>query len=166
MKKLVVTTVFALASMMAAAQTSPGTMPPAGTTPSTQPQTAPSQTTDMPGAGTQSEKKTEKSLKGCIQSSGGQFSLEEKHGKEIALTGSQDLASHVGHTVTVHGTFANGSEASGATASASGGGMSAGEQFMVSKVDMVSEKCNLTKSKTTTKDTNSDPTAKPSPNRN
>jgi hypothetical protein len=113
------------------------------------------------------EKKGEKALKGCLQSSGGQFTLEDKHGKQVALTGSKDFASHVGHTVAVHGTFGIGSDASsGASATSATGSMSAsGDQFMVSKLDMVSEKCSTAKSKNTSKDVTND-SGKPSPNRN
>lgn len=164
MKNLIVSAVFALASFVAVAQTTPGTMPAPGTTPTTQPQTSPSQTSDMPGAGSQApsnDKRSEKSLKGCIVSTGGQYALEDKHGKQTALAGSSDFAAHVGHTVAVHGSFANGSDSSAAS---SNSGAGSGDQFMVSKIDMVSDKCNATKSKN--KDMNSDPTAKPSPNRN
>jgi hypothetical protein len=167
MNKAVVTTILGLAlSMAAIAQTTPGTTPPSGTTPSTQPQTSPSQTPEMSAPEAQTpaaDRKSDKSLKGCIQSAGGQFMLEDKHGKQVPLAGSQDFASHVGHTVTVHGSFANGSDAStAASASSSNSGISAsGQQFTVSKLDMVSEQCNSSKSKN--KDTKND-SGKPSPN--
>ena len=134
MKNLIVIAVFAMASFVAVAQTTPAS----------------------------SEKKSEKSLKGCIHSVGGQFTLEDKHGKQIALSGSPDIASHVGHTVTVHGSYPNGSPASAAFAS-SNSGFGSSNPFVVSKLNMVSEKCNATKFKN--KDTNIDPSGKPSPNR-
>src|SRR5947209_1101925 len=59
----------------------------------------------------QGSTKGEKKLKGCIESQGGQYVLQEKGGKQVELTGSADLASHVGHQVTVHGTY-SGSSAS------------------------------------------------------
>jgi len=110
---------------------------------------------------------SEKKLKGCIASQGDKYVLQDKHGKEIALSGSQELASHVGHTVTVHGTYANGSDAStGASSatSATANGGTAGDQFLVSKVDMISESCTMDKGKNSTKD-HSDSSGKPSPNR-
>jgi len=155
MKHIVIATVFALVFGLAAvAQTTPGNAQamPQGTNPSTQPQTSPPPSPDMSSAGNQStatETKGEKKLKGCIESEAGKYMLEDKHGKEVALSGSQDFASHVGHTVTVHGTFASGSDSpSGASATASSSGVSAsGQQFVVSKLEMVSESCNLEKGK-------------------
>src|SRR6266576_2505528 len=132
MKHIVIAIVFALVFGLAAvAQTTPGNPQrvPQGSNPSTQPSTSPTPAPDMSSSGNQtatSETKGEKKLKGCIQSEGGKYILQDKHGKDVALTGSQDFASHVGHTVTVHGTFASGSDAStGASATASSGGMSA-----------------------------------------
>ena len=105
----------------------------------------------------QASTKGEKKLKGCIESQGGQYMLREKNGKEVQLTGSADLASHVGHQVTVHGTYQGGAagaansssdkmpSSSGSTSanpSASSSGSSA-QQFMVSKVDHESETCKI-----------------------
>ena len=106
--------------------------------------------------GSSSEAKGEKKLKGCIESQGGQYVLREKNGKEVGLTGSADFAQHVGHTVTVHGTpekggsmgSSSGNNSSQASSSTSGMGSSAsssGEQFMVSKVDHVSDTCKFDK---------------------
>ena len=171
MKHSVIATVFALVFGLAAvAQTTPGSSQttPQGTNPSTQPSTSPSQSPDMSSSGSQtaSDTKGEKKLKGCIQSEGGKYILQEKHGKEIALSGSQDFASHVGHTVAVHGTYASGSDSpSGASATASPSGMSAsaGQQFMVSKLDMVSETCGSDKGKNKDKGQDSN-YSKPNPN--
>jgi len=169
MKYIVIATVFAMVFGLAAlAQTTPGTQQPSGTSPSAQPQTSPSQPPDMSSAGNQSpatETKGEKKLKGCIASEGGKYVLQDKHGKDVALGGSQDFASHVGHTVTVHGTFGNGSDASSAaSATSSNSGMSAaGDQFIVSKVDMVSETCGAGKSKDK-EDKEKDNYSKPNPN--
>jgi len=177
MKHIVIAIVFALVFGLAAvAQTTPGNPQrvPQGSNPSTQPSTSPTPAPDMSSSGNQtapSETKGEKKLKGCIQSESGKYVLQDKHGKDVALTGSQDFASHVGHTVTIHGTFASGSDASssgGASATASGsGGMSAstGQQFMVSKLDMVSETCGSEKGKATKdKDKEQDNNSKPNPN--
>ena len=156
MKHIVITTVFALVfGLAAAAQTTPGSPQtvPQGSNPSAQPQTSPPPAPDMSSSGNQSaatETKGEKKLKGCIQSEGGNYMLQDKHGKDVALSGSQDFASHVGHTVTVRGTFSSGSDASSAaaaTSSNSGMSPSGGQQFVVSKLDMVSESCSAEKGK-------------------
>jgi hypothetical protein len=60
------------------------------------------------------ENKGEKKLKGCIRSENGKYVLETKHDKMVSLTGLQDFASHVGHTVTLHGKFVNNSSSAGA----------------------------------------------------
>lgn len=117
----------------------------------TSPSQSPSQTPDMSGSSNSqagNEAKGEKKLKGCIQSQGGSYVLEEKHGKTVALTGSSDLASHVGHTVAVHGRFSSGSDnAAGSSVSTTGGASASGaEQFVVSKIDMVSDSCKMDKS--------------------
>ena len=80
-------------------------------------------------------------------------------------TVAQDFASHVGHTVTVHGTFANGADASNSASATSSGGMSAsnGQQFVVSKLDMVSESCTKEKGKTKEKESDNS-YSKPNPN--
>jgi hypothetical protein len=101
-----------------------------------------------------SESKGEKKMKGCIRSEGGQYMLEDRHGKTTQLSG-QDLSAHVGHEVTVHGTWASGSssgasETSAGAAGSSGGSMgagSSGKTLNVTKVDMISETCTMGKSK-------------------
>jgi hypothetical protein len=70
---------------------------------------------------TKSNSKGDKTLKGCIQSQNGGYALEEKHGKTVMLTGSQDLSAHVGHMVKVHGMWEKGS-ANSASMSSSGSG--------------------------------------------
>jgi hypothetical protein len=167
MKHTVIAIVFALMFGLAAvAQTTPGNPQamPQGT--STQPQMSPPPAPDMSSSGNQSaatETKGEKKLKGCIESEGGKYMLEDKHGKEVALTGSQDFASHVGHTMTVHGTFANGSDASASATSNSGMSASGGQQFVVSKLDMVSESCTKEKGKSKEKESDNS-YGKPNPN--
>jgi hypothetical protein len=149
MKNIAIATTFSLAlGLSALAQTMPSTKEP-----STQRQTSPSHSREMSDNSARGEKK----IKGCIKSEGGKYMLEEKHGKEIALTGSQDFASHVGHTVAVHGTWSSGSDVS-----SSDSGMSAsGSQFMVSKLDMVSDSCKMGKESNSQDNTS----GKPSPNR-
>jgi hypothetical protein len=87
-----------------------------------------------------SAKGGEKKLKGCVQSQGGQYVLETKHGKSVALTG-QDVSAHVGHEVAVKGMWESGASA-GAGVSSSSGGASGGEKtFNVTSVDMISDSC-------------------------
>jgi len=106
MKHLVVAAILALSVSVAAL---------AQTTPRSTRSTAASQSAA-------SDKSKSEKLKGCIQSMGGQYVLGEKHGKQVTLTG-QDFSAHVGHSVTVHGTYAKGS-------------------FVVSKMDMLAEQCS------------------------
>ena len=83
--------------------------------------------------------KGEKKLKGCVQSQGGQYVLETKKGKAVALTG-QDVSAHVGHEVSVKGTWESGGGAG--TSSASSGKAAGSEKtFNVSSVDMISDSC-------------------------
>jgi len=86
----------------------------------------------------------EHKMKGCVQSQGGQYMLETKHGKSIPLSG-QDVSAHVGHEVAVHGTWSGGSsDMSGSSASNSGeskSGMSGGT-FNVTSVDMIADTCS------------------------
>lgn len=86
----------------------------------------------------QNQNNGEKKLKGCVQSQGGQYVLETKHGKQVALTG-QDVSAHVGHEVAVKGTWESGG---GMSATASNSGSASGEKsFSVTNVKMISESC-------------------------
>jgi hypothetical protein len=82
--------------------------------------------------------------------------LQEKHGKEVKLTGSADLASHVGHEVTVHGSFQSGGansasnsssekmpSASGSTTASPTSSTSSEQEFMVTKIDHESDTCKI-----------------------
>ncbi len=97
--------------------------------------------TNTPGAQTdqntanQNQKTGEHKMKGCVQSEGGQYMLETKKGKTVALAG-QDVSAHVGHEVKVTGTWENGMSA---TSSASTG--ASGKTFNVTEVKMVSDTC-------------------------
>src|SRR5438067_11612415 len=148
----------AMSMAQSSQQTSPNpTYPSSNTSPTMQQDS-------QQGSMANSENKGEKKLKGCIRSENGKYVLESKHHKMIALTGSEDFAPHVGHTVTVHGTFLNGSNSassgamSGNTGTAAGtsstgtaptssaGASSAGgegSEFQVTKMDMVSESCTM-----------------------
>ena len=91
----------------------------------------------------------EHKMKGCVQSQGGQYVLETKHGKTIPLSG-QDVSSHVGHEVALHGMWSGSSGSmSGSSASSPGeskSGMSGGT-FNVTSVDMISDTCSGSHSK-------------------
>lgn len=85
--------------------------------------------------------KTERKMKGCIQSQGGQYVLQTKHGKDVMLSG-QDVSAHVGHEVAVHGMW----EGSGNMSNtASGSGSMSGKSFNVIGVDMISDTCTSSK---------------------
>lgn len=79
--------------------------------------------------------KGDKTVKGCLRSNGGKYSLESKHRKTVWLTGSEDVSSHVGQFVVVHGSFISSTEA------ASGG---QAHNFQVKQVDMVADRCTQT----------------------
>lgn len=81
---------------------------------------------------------SQKKIKGCVAQQNGQYVLETKHGA-IPLSG-QDVSAHVGHTVALHGTWT--SSAAG-TPSSTTSTQAAGQGFDVTKVDMISESCNM-----------------------
>jgi uncharacterized protein DUF5818 len=84
--------------------------------------------------------KSEKKLKGCLQSQGGQYVLETKKGKAIALTG-QDVSAHVGHEVSVKGMWESGG-GTGMSSASSGKAAGSEKTFNVSSVDMISDTCS------------------------
>jgi len=88
--------------------------------------------------GNTSNQKSEKKLKGCVQSQGGQYVLETKRGKEVALSG-QDVSAHVGHEVAVKGTWEKGGNAG--MSQSSTGASSNEKTFNVTNVDMISDTC-------------------------
>lgn len=154
MKQIVVVTVFAMVFGLAAmAQTAPRTPQPApqGTSPAAQPQTSPSHAPDASIAANQNpvgETKGERKLKGCVESESGKYMLADEQGKKVSLSGAQDFAAHVGHIVTASGTFAKAADASNGASTAPNSEVSASDdQFIVSKLDMVSETCKVDKTK-------------------
>ena len=134
---------------VALAQTMPTVREQSGSMPTAQSQSSSSQSSNIANLGNQNSAAVgEKRLKGCLISQGGKYVLQDKRGKEVALAGSAELGSHIGHMVTVRGTFANGDENrrtsapySAATYSAAGG------TFMVSKLDPISDSCGTDKNK-------------------
>jgi hypothetical protein len=129
---------------VALAQTMPTVWEQTGSMPSVQSQSSSSQSSNIANSANQnSAAVSEKKLKGCLISQGGKYVLQDKRGKEVALAGSAELGSHIGHIVTVRGTFANGdaNRRSSATYSAAGG------TFTVSKLDPISDTCGSDKNK-------------------
>jgi hypothetical protein len=47
----------------------------------------------------------ETTLTGCLKASGGSYTLTDKTGKTVAVTGSADLAKHENHQVALTGTM-------------------------------------------------------------
>jgi hypothetical protein len=47
----------------------------------------------------------ETTLTGCLKASGGSYTLTDKAGKTVAVTGSADLAKHANHQVQLTGTM-------------------------------------------------------------
>lgn len=98
---------------------------------------------DSNAPGTQTDQNTanqhqnngERKLKGCVQSEGGQYMLETKKGKTVALAG-QDVSAHMGHEISVKGTWE-----SGMSATASGNTNASGKTFNVTEVKMISSTC-------------------------
>jgi hypothetical protein len=82
-------------------------------------------------------KNSERKIKGCVAQENGQYVLQTKRGKSVPLSG-QDVSAHVGHTVALHGTWA-----AAAAGSQTSTGMGAGNSFDVTKVDMISDSCNM-----------------------
>ena len=160
MKKFTLSAVFVCAVCVAAAvaqvapggagqgtqHSSPSSM---GRTPQQQPGAGqPDQNAPMGQDQTSNTTKSERKLKGCVESQGGQYVLETKKGKDIALTG-QDVSAHAGHEVAVKGTWEKG----GSMSQTSGGTASSHEKaFNVSSVDMISDTCGG-KSKSKSSDT-------------
>jgi hypothetical protein len=101
--------------------------------PSQQPGAAGSADQNAPS---QKPEKSEKKLKGCVQSEGGQYVLQTKKGN-VNLTG-QDVSAHAGHEVAVKGTWESGG---GSNSSAASTG-SSGKTFNVASVDMISDSYN------------------------
>lgn len=109
-----------------------------GQQPGVAPDTAQGQT-DQNNPSQNKMDKGEKKLKGCVQSQGGQYVLETKKGKSVALTG-QDVSAHVGHEVSVKGTWESGGGTGSAASTSSAGGSE--KTFNVASVDMISESCS------------------------
>ncbi len=108
--------------------------------PASREHSAPSMQQDsQPGSMASSANKGDKIISGCLRSKNGKYMLEGKHHKTIWLTGSEDFAPHVGHTVTIHGSFMSSTEASSA---------GQGSDFQAKQIDMVADRCTQTQKAT------------------
>ena len=149
MKRTVLTIAATLAfGLCALAQQKPSNDPrtaPPGADPNTMP--TPQQTPDTASSPqtSASDSKGDKKLKGCLRSQGGSIVLEEKKGKQVALAGSGKIFSPLtlGTPSPVHGSYAGAAGAPGTATSTAG----AGDQFTVSRIDLVSETCSADKAK-------------------
>lgn len=104
-------------------------------------QTSPTAQTDQTTPNQKANETTGKTLKGCVESQGGQYMLETKKGS-IPLTG-QDVSAHVGHEVKVKGAWEKASATGSAASTESNSGAMSGKSFNVASVDMVSENCKV-----------------------
>jgi len=86
----------------------------------------------QPASMASSANKGDRIIKGCLRSNGGKYTLEGKGQKRVWLTGPEDLSSHVGQFVVVHGSFISSTESS------SGG---QAHNFQVKQVDIVADRC-------------------------
>jgi hypothetical protein len=146
MKQLVMTVAFTLIFGLAALAQNPSPSDPqSSTSPSAQPSQSTSETSSQSQTAEPSSSQKETKLKGCLQSENGKYILQEKNGKTVELTG-QDLSAHVGQTVKVEGTRSAASESLPAGTGQPSAG-SSNEQFTVTKIDKVSDTCEMGKSK-------------------
>lgn len=94
----------------------------------------------------------ESKLTGCIRSDNGKYIVETKLHKRVWLSGPEDLAPHAGHSVILYGTYLNGSiPANAARAeqkkSEQPSQARQGNNFQVSKIEMLSDTCASSKAK-------------------
>jgi|SRR5579863_3121580 len=89
---------------------------------------------------------SETTIRGCLNSSGGGYSLTDASGTTYQLQGdTSKLASHVNNEVELKGT-ASGASSAGSSASAGSASSASGSQmFNVTKVKKVSSSCSTSK---------------------
>lgn len=115
----------------------------------TPPPSPPSMQQDsQPASLASSMSKGESKLRGCLRSTNGKYSVESGRLGRVWLSGSEDFAPSVGHTVIVHGSFldvtAPTSPAPGDPKTDSGASSMRHERnFQVSKIETVSNTCTL-----------------------
>lgn len=98
------------------------------------PQTAPT-----PATG---EHSGQMSVQGCLQGSGGNYTLTADDGTTYQLTGqTSDLSAHVGHEVQITGKTSASSAASESSAASSGASAAGGATLDVKSMKHVSKTC-------------------------
>jgi hypothetical protein len=98
--------------------------------------------------------KGEQKLTGCIRSDNGKYVVETKLHKKVWLSGADDFAPHVGHTVILYGTYLNGSAPAKGVRTEQKQKKSQESppdrqenNFQVSKIEMLSDTCAINKAK-------------------
>ena len=94
--------------------------------------------TDQTAKTTKSGKKGS-TLTGCLSGEQGAYMLKRKNGKEVAVSGSDDLSKHVGHEVKLHGSWEKSAEGSEKTEASAG--KKSGRTFNVTSIDHISDTC-------------------------
>lgn len=95
--------------------------------------------TDQTAKMSKSGKKKGHTLTGCLSGEQGAYMLKSKNGKEVAVTGSDDLSKHVGHEVKLHGAWEKSAEGSEKTEASAGA--KSGRTFNVTSIDHISDTC-------------------------
>jgi hypothetical protein len=95
--------------------------------------------TDQTAKTAKSGKKKGNTLTGCLSGEQGAYMLKSKRGKEVAVTGSDDLSKHVGHEVKLHGSWEKSAEGSEKTEASAG--KKSGRTFNVTSIDHISDTC-------------------------
>jgi hypothetical protein len=121
------------------------------TAPSSSPDNSPHsmQQDSQPPSLASSLNRGDRKLTGCIRSDKGAYFVDTRTHKRISLSGPEDFAPHLGHTVTLYGSFLNESGSTRASRTDHGAAVeaSAGSDFQVSKIEMVSDTCKFKSAK-------------------
>ena len=157
MKKISLTICLAFAFLVTAAVAQGGRQTPSSSPGTGQAGQQPGYPSQQPGSMGQSQtdqtanpgqtraEKSERRLKGCLQSQGGQYVLETKKGKAIPLTG-QDVSAHAGHEVALKGNWESGA-GTAVSGGAAGAEKTSEKTFNVASVDMIADSCSGGKTK-------------------
>jgi hypothetical protein len=89
---------------------------------------------------------SETTIRGCLNSSGGGYTLTDASGTTYQLQGdTSKLASHVNNEVELKGTASGASSAGSSASAGSASGASGSQMFNVTKVKKVSSSCSTSK---------------------